>query len=132
MAFRFLADAVVAFHLAFILFVVAGGFLVVRYPRLAFAHVPAVAWVVWLEFTGAICPLTPLENALRTQAGEAGYAGGFVDHYLLPVIYPAGLTAQIQTALGFAVIAVNVAAYAWLWRRHQRSRPHDDHHHHRL
>ena len=121
MAYRLLADATVAFHFAFIVFVVFGGLVVLRKPRLAWLHVPAVAWVVWLELTGAICPLTPLENTLRAQAGDAGYPGGFVDHYLVPVIYPAGLTAQIQTALGFAVLAINVAAYAWLWRRRGRS-----------
>lgn len=117
MAFRFFADAVVAFHLAFILFVIAGGLLVASYPRVAYVHLPAVAWVAWLEFSGAICPLTPLENALRASAGEAGYAGGFIDHYLLPVIYPAGLTPQVQTMLGVAVIGLNAGAYAWLWRR---------------
>lgn len=117
MAFRFFADAVVALHLAFILFVIAGGLLVARYPRAAYVHLPAVAWVAWLEFTGAICPLTPLENMLRVSAGEAGYAGGFIDHYLLAIIYPSGLTPHVQTVLGIAVLVLNVGAYAWLWRR---------------
>jgi hypothetical protein len=117
MIHRLLADATVAFHLAFIAFVVLGGLVVLREPRVAWLHLPAVAWVVWLELTGAICPLTPLENALRQRAGEAGYDGGFIDHYLMPVIYPAGLTPQIQTMLGIAVLVLNVAVYAIAWRR---------------
>jgi hypothetical protein len=117
MAYRLLADATVALHFTFIVFVVLGGLLVLRKPYVAWLHLPAVAWVVWLELTGAICPLTPLENAFRARAGEAGYAGGFVDHYLMPVIYPAGLTPQIQTILGIAVLVLNVAVYAIAWRR---------------
>jgi hypothetical protein len=115
-AYRLLADATVAFHLAFILFVVLGGLVVLRRPLVAWLHVPAVVWVVWLELTGAICPLTPLENALRTRAGEEGYAGGFVDHYLMPVIYPAGLTEHIQWGLAIAVLAVNAIVYTRAWR----------------
>ena len=117
MTYRLLADATVAFHLAFIAFVVLGGLLVMRRPRVAWLHLPAVAWVVWLELTGAICPLTPLENALRARAGEAGYAGGFIDHYLMPVIYPAGLTPHIQWMLAIAVLAINAIVYTRAWRR---------------
>ena len=117
MTHRVLADATVAFHLLFIVFVVLGGLVVVRVPRVAWLHLPAAAWVVWLELTGAICPLTPLENALRQQAGQAGYEGGFIDHYLMPVIYPAGLTPQIQTMLGIAVLVLNATVYAIAWRR---------------
>ena len=120
MVYRWLAEATVAFHFAFIVFVVLGGLLAVRSVRWAWLHVPAVVWVAWLELTGAICPLTPLENAYRARAGEAGYAGGFIDHYLVPVIYPAGLTPQIQMALGIAVVALNVIVYAWAWRRWRR------------
>ena len=120
MTYRLLADATVAFHLVFIAFVVVGGFLVLRRPWVAWLHLPAVAWVAWLEFTGAICPLTPLENTLRTRAGEAGYAGGFIDHYLMPVIYPVGLTPQIQTMLGIAVLVLNVIVYSWVWQKHVR------------
>jgi len=120
MAYRWLADATVALHLAFILFVVVGGLLVWHRVRWAYLHLPAVAWVAWLEFTGAICPLTPLENALRQRAGDAGYGGGFIDHYLLPVIYPSGLTPQIQTVLGVAVVALNVLVYGGLWWRRRR------------
>ena len=120
MAYRLLADATVALHAAFIVFVVGGGFLVWRDARWALLHLPAVAWVAWLEFTGAICPLTPLENALRARAGGDGYAGGFIDHYLVPVIYPVGLTPGIQVALGAALLVGN----AWLyWRAWRRRRP---------
>lgn len=117
MAYRWLADATVALHLAFILFVVFGGFLAWRKPVWAWVHLPAVAWVAYLEFTGAICPLTPLENALRARAGDAGYSGGFIDHYLLPVIYPAGLTPQVQIVLGLIVVVLNAIVYWLLWRR---------------
>ena len=122
MTHRLLADATVAFHFAFIAFVVLGGLLVVRMPRVAWLHVPAVAWVVWLELTGATCPLTPLENLFRERAGQAGYEGGFIDHYLIPVIYPAGLTPQIQTMLGIAVLVVNLVPYALAVRRWRRAR----------
>lgn len=118
---RVLADATVALHLAFILFVVGGGALVWRRPAWAWLHVPAVAWVAWLEFTRAVCPLTPLENALRVRAGDAGYAGGFIQHYLEPIIYPAGLTPTIQVALGVVVIVLNGAVYWLVWRRARRT-----------
>ncbi|MEO6565949.1 MAG: DUF2784 domain-containing protein [Casimicrobiaceae bacterium] len=114
---RVLADATVALHFAFILFVVFGGALVWRRTAWAWLHVPAVAWVAWLEFTQAICPLTPLENALRARAGDAGYAGGFIQHYLEPVIYPGALTPGIQLVLGVLVVAINVVVYALVWRR---------------
>jgi hypothetical protein len=118
---RILADATVAFHFAFILFVVGGGALVWRRPAWAWLHVPAVAWVVWLEFTHAICPLTPLENLLRARAGDAGYAGGFIEHYLEPVIYPGGLTPGIQVILGALVVILNIVVYAFAWRRARRA-----------
>jgi Protein of Unknown function (DUF2784) len=117
---RVLADAAVAVHLAFILFVIAGGALVWRRPGWAWLHVPAVAWVAWLEFTQATCPLTPLENELRMRAGDAGYAGGFIRHYIEPIIYPGGLTPGIQMLLGAAVVALNVAVYWRLWHRLRR------------
>ena len=121
MTWKFLADAVLALHFAFIAFVALGGLLVLRWPRLAWVHVPAVAWGAGISFVGAICPLTPLENALRVRAGEAGYAGGFIEHYLLAAIYPDGLTRAVQIGLGVAVLVVNLAAYGWLWRRSRRS-----------
>ena len=117
MADRILADATVALHFAFIVFVVLGGVLVWRNKAWAWAHLPAVAWVAYLEFSGAICPLTPLENALRTRAGESGYAGGFIQHYLIPIVYPPGLTVDLQIALGLGVVALNVVVYALAWRR---------------
>ena len=120
MAYRLAADAVVALHLAFIVFAVAGGLLVLRDRRVAFLHLPAVAWVVWLELTGAYCPLTPLENALRAGAGESGYRGGFIEHYLTPIIYPPGLTANVQAWLGAGALLINVALYVLAWRRRRQ------------
>ncbi|WP_316151839.1 DUF2784 domain-containing protein [Cupriavidus sp. BIC8F] len=112
-----LADLVVIVHGLFILFVVAGGLLVLRWPRVAWLHLPAAAWGVLIEWSGWICPLTPLENTLRQAAGQAGYSGGFVERYLLPLIYPAGLTPAVQLWLGAVVLAVNLAVYALWWRR---------------
>ena len=117
MLYRFLADLVVALHLAFVLFVVLGGLAALRWPRAAWLHLPAAAWGAGIEFVRGICPLTPLENRLRQLGGEAGYTGGFVERYLLPVLYPAGLAADVQLVLGALVIALNVAIYAWVWRR---------------
>ena len=111
---RFAADVVVLVHLAFILFVAAGGLLVLRWPRLAWMHVPAIIWGALIEFAGWICPLTPLENRLRAAAGEAAYSGGFIDRYIMPIVYPAGLTRGMQLALGVAVIAVNLVIYGRL------------------
>ncbi|MGY2489809.1 DUF2784 domain-containing protein [Cupriavidus sp. CP313] len=115
-----LADLVVIVHGLFILFVVAGGLLVLRWPRVAWLHLPAAVWGVLIEWSGWICPLTPLENSLRQAAGQAGYSGGFVERYLLPLIYPAGLTPAVQLWLGAVVLAVNVAVYALWWRRRRR------------
>ncbi|MGH8197500.1 MAG: DUF2784 domain-containing protein [Steroidobacteraceae bacterium] len=117
MIYRFLADAVLVLHLAFILFVVLGGLVVLRAPRLAWLHLPAVAWGVLLEVFGWICPLTPLENRLRALGGEGGYAGGFIEHYLTALIYPAGLTRSMQVALGVIVIAINLVIYIRLLTR---------------
>lgn len=112
------ADALVVLHLVFILFVVLGGLLVFRWPRLAWVHVPAFAWGAIIEFNNWICPLTPLEQRLRVAAGEGAYGGGFVEHYLLPLIYPEGLTPEIQLGLGLFVLAVNVVVYGiWWWRK---------------
>ena len=113
MGYRFLADAVLVLHLAFVLFVALGGLLVLRWRRAAWVHVPAAAWGALVMFTGWICPLTPLENGLRGMGGEAGYRGGFVEHYAVSVLYPSGLTRGIQVALGLGVILINVAVY---WR----------------
>lgn len=116
MLWRILADAVVLAHLAFIVFAVAGGILVLRRPRWAWLHVPAIAWVIWLELTGAACPLTTLENVARARAGLAGYGEGFIAHYLLPIIYPAGLTPAAQTALGLMALAFAAVVYAVVLR----------------
>lgn len=114
---RLFADALLVLHGLFILFVVAGGLLVLRWPKIAWAHLPAACWGAAIEFGGWVCPLTPLENHFRRLAGEQGYAGGFIQHYLLPAIYPDELTRAIQIGLGVLVILVNVAIYAWCWRR---------------
>ncbi|MGH7671157.1 MAG: DUF2784 domain-containing protein [Gemmatimonadaceae bacterium] len=113
MAYRWAADAIVVVHLAFVAFVVLGGLLVLRWPRVVWAHLPAAAWGAFVEFSGVICPLTPWEVALRQRGREAGYAGGFVQHYLIPTLYPSGLTPHIQYALGTFVLALNAAIY---WR----------------
>ena len=104
MTWRVLADAVLVLHFAFIAFVVLGGIAVLRWPRLAWLHLPAVAWAAWISFIGGICPLTPLENRLRVLGGESGYSDGFIHHYLTSLIYPAGLTHAIQVALGVFVV----------------------------
>ncbi len=114
---RVLADLTLLLHLAFIVFVVAGGLLVLRWPRLAWVHVPAFLWGAAIEFTGGICPLTPLEVSLRQQAGDAGYSGGFIEHYVAGAIYPGGLSRTIQVAMGLAVLALNGLVYLRLWRR---------------
>jgi hypothetical protein len=120
---RLLADALVAAHLAFIVFVVAGGLLVLRSRGWAVLHLPAVAWGAFAEISGTLCPLTPLENSLRLRAGDTGYAGGFVEHYLIPLIYPATLTPRLQIVLGLTVIAVNVVVYGLAWRRWRHRQP---------
>jgi hypothetical protein len=127
MIFRLLADAVALFHAAFVAFVVLGGLAVLRWRRLAWVHLPVVAWGALVEFAGLICPLTPLENALRARAGQAGYAGGFVDHYVFGALYPSGLTARTQFALGVLVLVVNGVAYGFVYRRARtiRSGSHD-------
>lgn len=115
-----LADGVLALHVAFLLFVVFGGFLALRRRRVAWVHVPCVLWGAWVEVAGWVCPLTPLENHLRRAAGEAGYPGGFLDHYLAPVLYPSGLTRPIQVGLGIAALALNVGVYVAFIRRGRR------------
>jgi len=118
MAYRILADLVVGVHVLFVVFVLAGGLLALRWPWVVAAHLPAAVWGTLIEFRGWICPLTPLEQSLRASAGQAGYEGGFIEHYLLPVLYPVGLTQRVQLVLGSLVIAVNVVVYGLLlWRR---------------
>jgi hypothetical protein len=120
------ADVVVLVHLAFILFVAVGGLLVLRRPRLAWVHVPAVVWGALIELAGWICPLTPLENRLRGAAGEAAFDGGFIDRYIMPIIYPAGLTRGMQLTLGTVVIVVNLVVYGLLVLRRKRLSSHDN------
>jgi len=115
--YRLVANAVVAFHALFILFVVLGGFIAWRWRWVAALHIPCALWGMLIEYRGWICPLTPLENTLRARAGQQGYSGGFVEHYLLPAIYPSGLTPRIQAVLGTAVLVINAVAYTLLIRR---------------
>ena len=123
MPYRFLADLVVALHLLFVIFVVLGGLLVLRWPRVAWMHLPAAVWGALIEFGGWICPLTPLEKRLRGLAGQAGYPGGFIEHYMLPVLYPAGLTREVQLVLGSAVVILNVVVYWYVWGRRRPTPP---------
>ena len=115
-----LADLVVVVHFSFVVFVVLGGALALRWPRMAWLHIPAVLWGAFVEFSGWICPLTPLENALRRQAGQAEYQGDFLERYVLRVLYPDGLTRTDQLMLGTIAILINVSMYAFIFLRHRR------------
>jgi len=121
MIYRIAADAVLMLHLAFILYVVLGGWLVLRYPKFAWFHIPAAVWGAFIEFSGRVCPLTPLENQLRVASGSAGYCGGFIERYLIPVVYPSGLNRSVQVALGLGVILVNAIFYGLLVKRLART-----------
>ena len=114
MFYRILTDLTVAVHFAFLIFVVAGGFLARRHRWLAIPHLLAAGWGVYVEATpGLICPLTPLENTFALRAGQAGYQGSFIEHYLVPIIYPEGLTRAAQWVLAVLVVVINVTVYAW-------------------
>jgi hypothetical protein len=115
------ANALLIVHLGFILFVIFGALLLPRWPRLAWVHVPVVAWGAWVEIANKVCPLTPWEQQLRAAAGEGEYSGGFIEHYLLAVIYPEGLTPGIQIGLGIAVLVINVVLYARWFRLRSRA-----------
>ncbi|HEX9592076.1 MAG TPA: DUF2784 domain-containing protein [bacterium] len=117
MFFRVLADLVVLMHLAFILFVVLGALLALRWRWIPWVQVPAALWGAVIEIRGWICPLTPLENGLRQRAGDAGHAGGFVEHYVLPVVYPGSLTPTVQVFLALLVVVANGLIYFLVWRR---------------
>lgn len=117
---RLLADAVLVTHFLFIVFVVAGGFLALRWPRVAWLQVPCAVWGLLIELQGWVCPLTPLENRLRRAGGEAGYEGGFIENYLLPIVYPGALTRESQVILGIGVVVINLVAYALVVRRLRR------------
>ena len=115
--YALLADAVLVAHAAFVVFVVLGGLLALKWPRIVWVHAPAAVWGTAIEFGGWICPLTPLENRLRELAGESAYRGDFIARNLMPVIYPEGLTREAQITLGAAALAFNVAVYVKVWRR---------------
>jgi len=124
MLYRIAADALVAFHFGFICFVILGGLLAIRWNWVILLHLPAVIWGMLIEFYGWICPLTPWENQLREAAGQSGYEGGFIEHYLLAVMYPDGLTRNVQIGLGLIVLAINASVYGWLilkWRGRKHS-----------
>jgi len=117
MPYRLLADLVVILHLAFVAFALFGGLLALKWKRIVWLHVPAALWAAAIEFGGWVCPLTPFEIWLRGQGGELGYRSDFIEHYILPLLYPASLTREMQFVLGVVVLAVNFASYAWVWRR---------------
>ena len=119
--FGIAADFVIALHAAFALFVALGALLAFRWRRVMWAHLPVAAWGVLIEFSGWVCPLTPLENALRLRAGEAVYSGDFIEHYVMPALYPANLTRETQLAIGSAALVLNVLMYGWLFRRGART-----------
>ena len=123
MLYRGLADLVLVSHLMFIVFVVAGGLLALRWWWLPLVHLPAAFWGVYIELSGGICPLTPLENALRRAAGASGYSGSFVEHYVVPVVYPAALSPSLQLVLAGLVVLANMLTYSFvLWLKFRRSR----------
>lgn len=120
MLYAWLADLVLLAHLAFILFAALGALAALVWRRAPWVHLPAVAWGVAIELCGGSCPLTPLENALRRAAGESGYAGGFIEHYLAPIVYPPGLSPRTQLVLGVGLVVLNLALYAWVLERRRR------------
>ena len=122
MLYSWLANLVLIVHLGFVLFVALGGLAVLKWPRLAWVHLPAAAWGAWIELTMRICPLTPLENRLLHLAGERGYAGGFLEHYLLQTVYPTGLTRSDHLALGVGVVVLNLIVYGFVLRRRRNAR----------
>jgi len=115
MLYHFFADLVVVIHLLFVLFVILGGLLVLRWRFCAWIHIPAACWAMLIEFSGWICPLTPLENKLRLKGGSIGYTTGFMEHYIIPLLYPSQLTRKIQIFLGVLVFVVNLVIYLWVW-----------------
>ena len=117
MLYRFLADAIIIIHLIFILFVISGGLLVLRNKRWSIIHLPAALWAAAIEFKGWICPLTPLENWFRAKGGNSIYQGDFIERYLLPIIYPANLTRELQIIFGLSVIIINIAIYIWVLKK---------------
>ena len=121
MLYRGLADLTLVTHFCFVLFVILGGLLALRWPRVAWVHIPVAVYGATIEFVGFICPLTPLEIWLRRRGGEAGYEGGFIEHYITAAIYPTGLTREIQLVLGVAVLTINIVVYT-IWMRRRKAR----------
>ena len=121
MAYRLLADMVVLIHMAFVLFAVLGGLLVLRRRGWAWLHVPVVLWAGFIELSGGFCPLTPLENHLRVLAGAEVYRGDFIARYLMPLLYPDRLDRDLQLFLGLGVLLLNAGIYGWLWHRTRRT-----------
>jgi hypothetical protein len=120
MLYSLLAELVLVFHAAFIVFALLGGLLALRWRALPWLHLPCVLWVMLVELNGWICPLTPLENRFREAAGAHGYSGSFIEHYLLSLLYPSGLTPGLQALFAAVVLGVNLAVYALLWRQWRR------------
>lgn len=120
---QLLADAVVILHLAFVLFVALGALLALRWRWMPWIHVPAAAWGAWIEIIDGVCPLTPLENALRRAAGTPGYRGDFIGRYITSIVYPSGLTRAVQFVLAGGVIVGNIVVYALVWRRRRSRAP---------
>ena len=116
-----LADAVLVVHGLFIVWAALGAVAVWRWPKLALLHLPALAWAVWIELSGGICPLTPLENSLRRTAGQTGYSGGFIDHYVGGAIYPDGLTRETQWVIAGVLLTINAVLYGLMIARVRRS-----------
>ena len=117
MFYRALADFVVLTHLAFIVFALLGGLIALRWRWMPWVHLPAAFWGAVVAGFGCYCPLTPLENSLRRSSGSAEYSGGFIEHYIVPIIYPTELTREFQVFLGFVMLVINLAIYLWVWRR---------------
>ena len=117
MPYALLADLTLLLHSIFILFVVFGGLLIFWRRKLVWLHIPCALWGILIEFQGWVCPLTYLENDLRAMAGSRGYTGGFIDHYLVPLVYPSGLTSELQFLLGLAVLFINAIVYTLVWRK---------------
>ena len=122
MVFNVLADLVLGVHLLFVVFALLGALLLIRWPGTVWGHLPAVGWAAWIEFSGKICPLTPLENALRIRGGGRGYAGDFVGHHVMGLLYPDGLTRRTQIVLGALVLVMNVAIYGYVFYRRKKRR----------
>lgn len=121
--FALLAALTVLVHVLFVVFATGGGLLALRWPRVAWLHLPAAAWAVFVELSGGICPLTPLENELRERGGLQPYGGDFVANYVFPALYPEGLTRDVQLWIGLGVLAINAAAYAWVISRRTKKKP---------